>query len=93
MAGSWTRHLSTSLDDIAELGREVVARGFTALKTNIVRPGALDPVWWDQSAGAELVVTNPLLREIEALIGTFRDAVGPHVDISLDLISTSGRRP
>ena len=26
-------------DDIAALGREVVARGFTALKTNIVIPG------------------------------------------------------
>ena len=29
----------TSMDSIADLGREVVERGFTALKTNIVVPG------------------------------------------------------
>jgi L-alanine-DL-glutamate epimerase-like enolase superfamily enzyme len=31
------------------------------------------------------VVTTPVLEHIETLIGTFRDAVGPHVDINLDL--------
>ena len=31
------------------------------------------------------IVTRQLLRRIEELIGTFRDAVGPDVDINLDL--------
>ena len=31
------------------------------------------------------VVTTPMLRQIEQLIGTFKDAVGPDVDINLDL--------
>ena len=35
--------------------------------------------------GTDQIVTTPLLRHIERLIGTFRDAVGPDVDINLDL--------
>ena len=42
-ARAWAHMLGTpplkTYDDIAALGREVVARGFTALKTNIVIPG------------------------------------------------------
>ena len=76
-------------DDITALGKEVVDRGFTALKTNIIAPG--DPA---QHFGAgfgggrgstDQVVTKGVLRHIEKLIGTFRDAVGPDVDINLDL--------
>ena len=78
-----------TMDDIAELGREVVSRGFTALKTNIVIPGDLASVYFAGFGGGQGttdgVVTKPLLRHIETLIGTFRDAVGPDVDINLDL--------
>ena len=78
-----------TMDDIAELGREVVRRGYTALKTNIVMPGEPASVWFAGFGGAagttDQVVTTPLLRHIETLIGTFRDAVGPDVDINLDL--------
>jgi len=78
-----------TMDDIAELGREVVSRGFTALKTNIVIPGDLASVYFAGFGGGQGttdgVVTNQLLRHIETLIGTFRDAVGPDVDINLDL--------
>jgi len=78
-----------TMDDIAELGREVVRRGFTALKTNIVLPGDPASVYFGGfGAGpgtTDQVVTTPLLRHIETLIGTFRDAVGPDVDINLDL--------
>ena len=77
------------MEDIAYLGREVVDRGFTALKTNIVMPGDPASVWSGGFAGAlrttDQVVTTQLLRHIETLIGTFRDAVGPDVDINLDL--------
>jgi L-alanine-DL-glutamate epimerase-like enolase superfamily enzyme len=78
-----------SWDDITNLGKEVVERGFTALKTNIVQPGDPASVFGGGfAAGAgttDQVVTTPLLRHIETLIGTFRDAVGPDVGINLDL--------
>ncbi len=78
-----------SMEDIYNLGKEVVNRGFTALKTNIVIPG--DPATVHGGGFAigegttDQLVTTPLLRHIETLIGTFRDAVGPDVDINLDL--------
>ena len=78
-----------SWDDITNLGKEVVERGFTALKTNIVQPGDPASVFGGGFAvvagTTDQIVTTPLLRHIETLIGTFRDAVGPDVDINLDL--------
>ncbi|MCI0438141.1 MAG: mandelate racemase/muconate lactonizing enzyme family protein, partial [Chloroflexi bacterium] len=75
-------------DDITALGKEVVARGFTALKTNIVMPGK-GRTWSSGDDGLmgpnDENVPNWLLRHIERLIGTFRDAVGSDVDINLDL--------
>ena len=78
-----------TMDDIAALGREVVERGYTALKTNIVIPGDPASVYFGGFGGepgtTDGVVTRQVLRHIETLIGTFRDAVGPDVDINLDL--------
>lgn len=78
-----------SIDDIRELGREVIRRGFTALKTNIVIPGEPASVWGGGFGGGlgstDGVVSRALLRHIETLIGTFREAVGPDIDINLDL--------
>ena len=78
-----------TMEDISELGREVVRRGFTALKTNIVIPGEPATVYGGGFARGpgttDGAVTTPILRHIEHLIGTFRDAVGPDVDINLDL--------
>jgi L-alanine-DL-glutamate epimerase-like enolase superfamily enzyme len=78
-----------SLDDIAALGREVVKRGFTALKTNIVIPGDPGTVYFPGFAAGmnttDGVASAEILRAIEELIGTFRDAVGPDVGICLDL--------
>ena len=70
-----------TMDDIAALGREVVEKGFTALKTNIViprRPGfCLFPRLQQWTPGTtDGNVTPQLLRHIETLIGTFREAVG-----------------
>ncbi len=80
-----------SWDDVAALGREVVERGFTALKTNPLFPG-------EGSYGSGRLggfgggpgttdgnVTNELLARLETQMGTFRDAVGPNVDLALDL--------
>ena len=78
-----------TMDDIAALGREVVEKGYTALKTNIVIPGDPAGVYFGGFGGepgtTDGVVSRQMLRHIETLIGTFRDAVGPDVDINLDL--------
>ena len=78
-----------SMDDIAALGHEVVSKGFTALKTNIVIPGVPAEVYFPGFGGGpgttDQAITNQLLRHIETLIGTFRNAVGTDVDINLDL--------
>lgn len=78
-----------SMDDIAELAHEVVSRGFTALKTNIIIPGDPAEVYFPGfgcgPGTTDQVITNQLLRHIETLIGTFRNAVGSDVDINLDL--------
>ena len=78
-----------TMDDIAALGREVVEKGFTALKTNIVIPGDPASVYFPGFSNGPGTtdgnVTPQLLRHIETLIGTFREAVGPDVGINLDL--------
>ena len=78
-----------TLDDIAALGREVVGRGFTALKTNIAIPGDPPTVYFPGFATGinttDGVASPEILGAIERLIGTFRDAVGPDVGVALDL--------
>ena len=77
-----------SWNDVTALGKEVVSRGFTALKTNIVMPGK-GGTWFsgfDGSMGPnDEWVSNALLAHIEKHIGTIRDAVGRDFDINLDL--------
>src|SRR5262249_6736782 len=75
--------------DIAALGREVVARGFTALKTNMVIPGDPATVYFPGFASGinttDGAPTVEILEAIDRLIGTFRQAVGPTVGLCLDL--------
>jgi L-alanine-DL-glutamate epimerase-like enolase superfamily enzyme len=78
-----------SYADIVALGREVVARGFTALKTNIVIPGepasTYFPGFGRGPATTDGVATPDVLERIETLIGAFSEGVGPRVQIALDL--------
>lgn len=78
-----------TMADVHTLGREVVARGFTALKTNILFPGDPGHVFLDgfgRGPGTtDQVADTALVAHIETLMGTFRDAVGPDVDLILDL--------
>jgi len=78
-----------SLDDVFRLGEEVVRRGYTALKTNIVYPGDPARVFFEGFGGGPGTtdgnVTGEMLRHLESLIGTFRRAVGRHVGVALDL--------
>ena len=78
-----------TMDDIRRLGEEVVARGYRALKTNIVFPGDPAEVNFAGLGGGpgttDQNVSTEVVRHIEEQIGTFRDAVGPDVGIALDL--------
>jgi L-alanine-DL-glutamate epimerase-like enolase superfamily enzyme len=78
-----------SYEDVKALGQEVVERGFSALKTNIVIPG--DPAetyfpGFDRGAGStDGTVSLDILRKIEKLIGAFSEGVGSDIQIALDL--------
>lgn len=76
-------------EDIVALGREVVSRGFTALKTNIVIPGdpaaTYFPGFGRGGGSMDGVVTEAILERIERLIEAFSEGVGPGVQIALDL--------
>ena len=73
---------------VTDLGHEVKARGFTALKTNILMPGQDATFGGGFSGGVgstDQYAPKWLMPHIETLIGTFRDAVGDDIDINLDL--------
>ncbi len=78
-----------SYDDVVDLGREVVAKGFSALKTNIVIPAedpiVLMPGFQGGSGSTDQNASPEVVEALEKLIGTFREAMGPKVDILLDL--------
>lgn len=70
-----------TMQDISDLGKEVVKRGYTALKTNIVVPGEPARVVGSQDSN----LSNETLEATVNLIRTFREAVGDKVDIGLDV--------
>jgi L-alanine-DL-glutamate epimerase-like enolase superfamily enzyme len=78
-----------SYDDVVALGREVVERGFTALKTNIVIPGeparTYFPGFGRGPNSTDGVASSEILEQIEKLIAAFSEGVGPNVQIALDL--------
>jgi L-alanine-DL-glutamate epimerase-like enolase superfamily enzyme len=78
-----------SYDDVVALGREVVERGFSALKTNIVLPGEPARTYFTGFGRGrnttDGVVTGDLLERIEQLIDAFSQGGGPDVEIALDL--------
>ena len=78
-----------TLNDIKLLGKEVKSKGYTALKTNIILPGVPSTALFAGFGGGpgttDQIVTTQLLSQIEDLIGTFRESVGPDIDINIDL--------
>ncbi len=78
-----------TMDDIQALGEEVVRRGFTALKTNIVIPGDPARVHGGSAVGppgtTDLNITSEVVQQTVDLIAAFRESVGPRVDICIDL--------
>jgi L-alanine-DL-glutamate epimerase-like enolase superfamily enzyme len=78
-----------SYDDIVALGREVSARGFRALKTNIVIPGQPSTTYFPGFArganSTDGVLSDDILERIEQLVDAFTQGAGPQVQIALDL--------
>jgi galactonate dehydratase len=79
-----------TLDDVVKLGKEVVARGYTALKTNVFMLGA-DPYLHSPGFARrgpgypELNADRPVLTAIRDELAAFREGAGPDVDILVDL--------
>jgi galactonate dehydratase len=73
-------------DDLRALAAEVRERGYTALKTNLFplrdRPDAVPTSTHGSYAGD---ISGPALRNAEAIVGTFREELGPDVGIALDV--------
>jgi L-alanine-DL-glutamate epimerase-like enolase superfamily enzyme len=78
--------------DVVALGREVVARGYTALKTNVFvlgdRPYLHSPGFarnLDRPGYPELNADRHVLAGIRDQLAAFREGAGPAVDILVDL--------
>lgn len=76
-----------SRDDLRRLAEEVLERGYTAIKTNLMAlrdlpDGGSGLAHFRNTAGD---ASAPVLRCADAIVGTFREALGPDVDIALDV--------
>jgi L-alanine-DL-glutamate epimerase-like enolase superfamily enzyme len=80
-----------SLDDVVALGREVVSRGFSALKTNIILFDGIGVVHGHTpgfARGESFPELNPeryALDAVRAQLAAFREGAGADVDILVDL--------
>jgi galactonate dehydratase len=79
-----------SLDDVVRLGREVVERGFSALKTNVIlfQDGSArghTPGFARGDSFPELNAERYVLRAIREQLAAFREGAGPDVDLLVDL--------
>lgn len=78
-----------TLNDIAALGKEVVSKGFTALKTNMIIPGNPSLVYMPgfgyHYGDSDQNTTHQVIDSVIKTIGTLRESVGRNVDIILDL--------
>jgi L-alanine-DL-glutamate epimerase-like enolase superfamily enzyme len=78
-----------SLDDVVRLGREVVSRGYTALKTNVMllgdHPRLHNPGFARGEGFPELNADRHVLAAACAQLAAFREGAGLDVDILVDL--------
>jgi L-alanine-DL-glutamate epimerase-like enolase superfamily enzyme len=77
-------------DDLRKLAEEVLARGFTAIKTNMIRlKDRPDTVPRGPSLAHKVGEAPPAaIRNAQAVVGAFREAFGPDVGIALDVAFT-----
>ena len=79
-----------TLDDVVKVGREVVERGFTALKTNVFvlgrNPYLHSPGFARRGPGfPELNAERDVLTALRDQLAAFREGTGPDVDLLVDL--------
>ena len=78
-----------TLADIVAVGREVVAKGYTALKTNVLllgdTPRAHVPGFGRSAGFPELNADRHVLDAMRAELAAFREGAGPDMDILVDL--------
>jgi len=79
-----------TLQDCVNMGKEVVSRGFTALKTNVFVLGAdaylHSPGFARRGPGfPELNADRHVLNAVRDQLAAFREGTGPDVDILVDL--------
>jgi L-alanine-DL-glutamate epimerase-like enolase superfamily enzyme len=75
-----------AMADVADCAREAAAKGYTALKTNIIWPG--NPprrITQGRTGPHDQLATRDVIDQAVAQIGAMREAVGPKVDICLDV--------
>jgi galactonate dehydratase len=79
-----------TLDDVVELGKEVVKSGFTGLKTNVIllhdgNPRGHIPGFARGEGFPELNPDRHVVDAIKAQLAAFRQGTGPDMDILVDL--------
>ena len=78
-----------TLDDVVRLGREVVSRGYTALKTNVMllgdHPRLHNPGFARSEGFPELNPDRHVLAAARDQLAAFREGAGLDVDILVDL--------
>jgi L-alanine-DL-glutamate epimerase-like enolase superfamily enzyme len=88
------QHVGTAplrtLEDIKTLGREVVARGYSALKTNVLLLDDENPMVFNQGfkpeqGSMDQNLTPRLLKNIVSSMEAFREAIEPETGLILDL--------
>src|SRR5262249_15262137 len=78
-----------TLDDVVRLGKEVAAKGYTALKTNVMllgpSPRTRVPGFGGSAVFPELNADREVVRAIRDELAAFREGAGPDMDILVDL--------
>jgi L-alanine-DL-glutamate epimerase-like enolase superfamily enzyme len=90
---SWAREMQIppvrTLDDVVRLGKEVVGKGYTALKTNVLllgdTPRAHNPGFGRSAGFPELNADRATIRAARDQLAAFREGTGPDMDILVDL--------
>lgn len=85
-----TEPVPVTYDDLAQQAADVRARGFKALKTNVLpfdgeRLVSFNPGFGRTPGHPELNWDNALLRTVETQLGAIRDAIGSDMGLMLDI--------
>jgi L-alanine-DL-glutamate epimerase-like enolase superfamily enzyme len=79
----------TNRQEFVDIACEAVEAGFTALKTNLWLPGnkpeVLRPVHGRGSGATDRSISAEELEQATCLIASLREALGPYVEIALDV--------